>query len=148
MSILACPPRLVAVTIFTTTAALLTALLAALLTTGCASTPPERDARGHPRIERMSATQLARLEPSTPSPAAQTEAINAQVQREIAEADAQAAREARERQRELRARRQDPFYADPFYSPFFYSRPLWPGYWGWQLNYPPRHGFGLHWHVR
>jgi len=52
--------------------ALLTALLAALLTTGCASTPPERDARGHPRIEPMSAAQLARLEPSTPSPPAQT----------------------------------------------------------------------------
>ena len=148
MSILACPPRLVAVTIFTTTAALLTALLA----TGCASTPPERDARGHPRIERMSAAQLARLESSTPSPPAQTEAINAQVQREIAEADAQAAREARERQRELRARRQDPFYADPFYSPFFYSRPLWPGYWpgywGWQLNYPPRSGVGIFWRSR
>jgi len=122
--------------------------MAGLLAAGCASTPTERDTRGHPRIERMTAEQLARLEPSTPSHPAQTEAINAQVQREIAEADARAAREARERQRELRARRQDPFYAEPFYSPFYLGRPLWPGYWGWQLNYPPRSGVGIFWRSR
>ena len=126
--------------------------LLALAVGGCASAPSGRDARGNPHIDRMTPEQVARLEQSNPSPPAQTAAINAQVQREIAEADARAAHEARERQHELRTRRQDPFYADPFYSPFFYSRPLWPGYWpgywGWQLNYPPRSGVGIFWRSR
>jgi hypothetical protein len=144
MSILACPTRLFAVLLLT---------LLALAVGGCASAPAGRDARGNPHIERMTPEQLARLEQSNPSPPAQTEAINAQVQREIAEADARAAREARERQRELRARRQDPFYSDPFYSdpfysPFYLGRPLWPGYWNWQLNYPTRSGVGIFWRSR
>ena len=143
MSILACPPRLF-VALFLT--------LLALALGGCASTPAGRDARGHPHIERMTPEQLARLQQSTSSPATQTEAINAQVQREIAEADAEirdrAAREARERQRELRARHQDPFHADPFYWPFHLGRPLWPGHWNWQLNYPPRSGIGIFWRSR
>lgn len=139
MSILACPTRLPALPLLA---------LLALVLAGCASTPPERDARGNPRIERMTPEQLTRLEQAAPSRPAQTEAINAQVQRDIAEADARAAREAQDRQRELRARGQDPFHSDPFHSPFHIGRPLWPGYWGWQLNYPPRHGFGLRWQVR
>lgn len=197
MSILACPKQLLVMTL---------PAAFALALAGCASAPPERDARGNPRIERMTPEQVARLEQkATPRPsigaedilhlyregrtpeqiidalrdsgatprlndeqrkslaaqgvpaqvldwladadrrAAQTDAINAQVQRETAEARAREEREARERQRELRARRQDTFYSDPFYSPFYLGRPLWPGYWGWQLNYPPRHGFGLLW---
>lgn len=147
MPILACPSRLFAVLFLT---------LLALAVGGCAGTPAGRDASGNPHIERMTPEQLARLEQSTTSPPEHTEAINAQVQREIAEADAKvmdrAAREARERQRELRARQQDPFYPypfnSPFYSPFYLGRPLWPGYWNWQLNYPPRSGVGIFWRSR
>lgn len=197
MVILACPKRLFVVT-----------LLAAfgLAAAGCAGTPPGRDVRSNPHIERMTPEQLARLEQQTaPHPAidageilrlnregrsaeqivailrnsgapprlgeeqrkalaaqgvatlvlewladaerraAQTDAIDTQVQRETAEARAREEREARERQRELRAWRQDPFYSDPFHSPFYLGRPLWPGYWNWQLNYPPRSGIGLFW---
>lgn len=200
MQILACPKRL-----------FVAALLAAcgLTVAGCAGTPPGRDVRGNPRIERMTPEQLARLD-QQPAPrlaigaeeilrltregrpagqiiamlrdggvpprlgeeqrkalaaqgvaapvlewladaerrAAQTDAIDAQVRRETADARAREEREARERQRELRARRQDPFYSDPFYSPFYFGRPLWPGYWNWQLNYPPRSGIGLFWRSR
>lgn len=129
------------------------ALCIAIFATACAAPDSTRDARGNPRIERMSEEQVARLaDPSsklTPEDRAkQTDPIDAQVRREAAEAEQRKAsqvREALERQRALQTRRYDPYYGDPYSA---WAGVPWPGYWGWRWNYPPRNGIGMFWRGR
>ena len=130
----------------------------AIFACGCAAPDTGRDARGNPRIDRLTEEQVARLTGSSPALTAeerarQTGIINAQVGRETAEAEQRKADEARNalaRQRALQNRRHDPHYGDPHYGNFYgpWAGMAWPGYWGWRWNYPPRNGIGIFWRGR